>query len=99
MTNSRLHVIAHIRARPEHIHVVREVLTGYVEPTRAEHGCYVYDLLQNRSNAAHFTFVEEWTDEAALDAHSRSPHITAGRERLAGLTAAPNEVIRYLRLL
>jgi len=97
--HSRLHVIAHIRARPEHIDLVREVLTGFVEPTRAEQGCYVYELLQNRSDAAHFTFVEEWEDEVALEAHSRSPHITAGRERLAGFTAAPTEVLRYLRVL
>ena len=91
-------MIAHIRARPEHIDTVRDVLTGYVEPTRAEAGCFVYDLFQNRSDAAHFTFVEEWADQDALDAHSKSPHISAGRARLNGLTAAPTEVIRYSRL-
>jgi quinol monooxygenase YgiN len=93
---SRLYVIANIRAQPEHIDTVREVLTGYVQPTRAEAGCIVYDLFQNRSDAAHFTFVEEWADEASLDAHSKSAHITAGRERLKGLAAA--EVLKYSRL-
>jgi quinol monooxygenase YgiN len=93
---SRLYVIANVRARPEHIDTVREVLTGYVQPTRAEAGCLVYDLFQNRSDAAHFTFVEEWADEASLDAHSKSAHITAGRERLKGLAAA--EVLKYSRL-
>lgn len=92
----RLHVIAHLRARPEHIDTVRDVLTGYVEPTRAEAGCFVYDLFQNRSDAAHFTFVEEWADEESLDAHSKSAHITAGRERLQGLAIA--EVLKYSRL-
>jgi quinol monooxygenase YgiN len=92
----RLHVIAHIRARPEHLDTVREVLTGYLEPTRAEAGCFVYDLFQDRSDPAHFTFVEEWADEASLDAHSKSPHITAGRARLAGLAAV--EVSKYSRL-
>ena len=91
-------MIAHIRAKREHLDIVREVLTGYVEPTRAEAGCHVYDLFQNHSDGAHFTFVEEWEDEAALEAHSRSPHIRAGRERLTGLTAAPTEVLRYARL-
>jgi quinol monooxygenase YgiN len=96
VSTSRLHVIANIRARPEHIDTVREVLTSYVQPTRAEAGCLVYDLFQNRSDAAHFTFVEEWADEASLDAHSKSAHITAGRERLKGLAAA--EVLKYSRL-
>lgn len=92
----RLHVIAHIRATPEHIDTVRSVLIGYVEPTRAEAGCFVYDLFQNHADAAHFTFVEEWADAASLDAHSKSAHITAGRERLKGLAAA--EVLKYSRL-
>jgi quinol monooxygenase YgiN len=96
VSTSRLYVIANIRAEPEHIDTVREVLTGYVQPTRAEAGCFVYDLFQNRSDAAHFTFVEEWADEASLDAHSKSAHITAGRERLRGLAAA--EVLKYSRL-
>jgi len=91
-------VIAHIRARPEHVATVRDVLAGYVAPTRAEAGCFVYDLLQDSADPAHFTFVEEWADQAALDAHSRSAHIAAGRARLAGLTAAPTEVITYARL-
>lgn len=98
MAAPTLHVIAHIRARSEHIDAVREVLQGYVAPTRAEAGCFVYDLYQDQADPAHFTFVESWLDAAALEAHSRSPHITAGRERLRGLTAAPNEVVRYSRL-
>jgi len=95
---SRLQVIAHIHARPEHVASVRDVLTGYVEPTRAEPGCFVYDLLQDSSDPAHFTFVEEWADATALEAHSKSAHITAGRARLQGLTASPNQVVRYTRL-
>jgi quinol monooxygenase YgiN len=96
VSTSTLHVIAHIRANAEHIDTVRDVLTGYVQPTRGEAGCLVYDLFQDRADAAHFTFIEEWTDEAALDAHSKSPHITAGRARLRGLATA--EVVRYSRL-
>lgn len=69
---------------------------GYVEPTRAEAGCFVYDLFQNHADPAHFTFVEEWADAASLEAHSKSAHITAGRERLKGL--ALGEVVKYSRL-
>jgi quinol monooxygenase YgiN len=95
---SRLHVIAHIHATPQHLDTVREVLTGYVEPTRAEAGCFVYDLLQNHEDPSHFTFVEEWADAAALEAHGKSAHITSGRERLKGLLASPAEIVKYSRL-
>jgi quinol monooxygenase YgiN len=96
VSTPRLHVIAHIRAQPEHADTVRDVLIEYVEPTRGEAGCFVYDLFQDCADPAHFTFIEEWSDGAALEAHSKSAHITAGRARLAGLVAT--EVTRYARL-
>jgi quinol monooxygenase YgiN len=91
-------VIASIKAKPEHADAVLEVLRGYVEPTRAEEGCLVYDLLQNLADPTQFTFFEEWSGPAALEAHSRSSHLTAGRQKLVGLTERPNEVHKYLRI-
>jgi quinol monooxygenase YgiN len=93
-----LHVIAHIKAKPEHIDVVREVLTGFVAPTRAEAGCIVYELFQNLDDPTAFTFVEEWTDKAALDVHGQSAHITAGRATLSGKVDAPTQILLYSRL-
>lgn len=93
-----LHVIAHIRARRPHVEQVREILTGFVAPTRAEDGCIVYDLLQRLDDPAHFTFVEEWSGEPALDAHSKSPHLTEGRARLADLLEGPAEIVLYSRI-
>jgi quinol monooxygenase YgiN len=93
-----LYVIASIKAKPEHADAVREILLGYIEPTRAEDGCLVYDLLQNLADPTQFTFYEEWSGQAALDAHSRSAHLTAGRQKLAALTERPNEVSKYSRL-
>ncbi|MEP6917886.1 MAG: putative quinol monooxygenase [Acidobacteriota bacterium] len=98
MPTSTLHVIANIRAKPEHADDVLQVLLGYIELTRAEQGCLVYDLFQDVADPTHFTFVEEWSDVAALEAHSRSAHLTAGRQKLAGWTVRPNEVVRYSRL-
>lgn len=93
-----LHVIAHIHARPEHIEQVREILTGFVAPTRAEAGCIVYDLFQRLDDPTHFTFVEEWTGQPALDAHSQSAHLAEGRAKLAGLVERPAEILLYSRL-
>jgi quinol monooxygenase YgiN len=98
MPTPTLHLIASIKAKPEHADAVLEVLLGYIEPTRAEDGCLVYDLLQNLADRTQFTFVEEWSGAAALEAHSRSAHLTAGRQKLAGLTERPNEVTKYARI-
>ena len=93
-----LHVIAHIRAKREHVDTVRAVLTGFVVPTRGEAGCAVYDLFQSLDDPAHFTFVEEWTDRAALDVHSQSAHITSGRSKLKDLVEGPTQIVLYSRL-
>ena len=93
-----LHVIARLKAKPAHVGAVREALTGFVAPTRVEAGCIVYDLLQNLDDPAHFTFVEEWTDRAALDEHGRSAHITSGRVKLKDLLEGPAEILLYSRI-
>ena len=36
-----------------------------------------YELLANTANPAEFTFVEEWADQAAIDAHMATPHLKA----------------------
>lgn len=94
-----LHVIARIKAKPAHADAVRKILTGFVAPTRGEAGCIVYDLLQNLDDPAQFTFVEEWTDRAALDVHGRSAHITSGRVQLKELVEAPTEILLYSRIV
>jgi hypothetical protein len=42
-------VVAHITARPETLPAVREVLVGFIEPTRKEAGCLSYELLQDNA--------------------------------------------------
>jgi quinol monooxygenase YgiN len=93
-----LHVIAHVKARREHADAVRAVLIGFVAPTRGEAGCVVYDLFQHLDDPTRFTFVEEWTDKAALDMHGRSAHITSGRAALKDLVEGPTEIVLYSRL-
>jgi quinol monooxygenase YgiN len=70
-----LRVIAHIPARPESIKKLKAVLTGLIEPTRREAGCIRYELWHNSETPTDFTFVEEWANEASLDAHLQSRHI------------------------
>jgi quinol monooxygenase YgiN len=98
MVNTTVHVIARIRAGHEHVDAVREILVGFVAPTRAEEGCIRYDLFQHESDPTDFTFVEAWSDHAALDRHSKAPHLREGRARLQGLTEGPTEILRYSQL-
>jgi quinol monooxygenase YgiN len=95
MAEETLKVIAHIRARPEKIEEMRAMLTGLVEPTRAEAGCLRYELLHNTADPTDFTFVEEWRDDSALESHFSTEHIKAALARFQELAAEPLDLRRY----
>lgn len=95
MAGESLRVVARMVARAESVDEVREVLSGLVAPTRAEAGCVVYELLQNRADPTDFTFVEEWESDAALDAHLSAPHLRGALSMLPGLLAAEPDIRRY----
>jgi quinol monooxygenase YgiN len=90
-----LHVVARITARPDTIDQVRAILESMIAPTHRETGCIVYELFQNTQDPTDFTFVEEWTDDAALDQHAATPHIAGVQPQLRELIAAPTDVRRY----
>jgi quinol monooxygenase YgiN len=89
-----LTVIAHIRAKPGQESRVRQVLQGLVSATRAEAGCINYDLHQSQTDPALFVFYENWTSEAHLDAHSKSPHIQSFRKVAGEILAGPVEITK-----
>ncbi len=84
-----LMLVARITARPGQEENVKQALLALVGPTRGEAGCLNYDLHQSHADPAVFLFHENWTSQAALDAHSASPHIQAFRARAGELLAGP----------
>ena len=94
----KLDVIAHLYAAAGEESSVRDVLSSIVEPTRKEDGCLRYDLFADLADPCRFTFIEEWTSAEALDAHSKSAHIAAGRAKLAGKMREPNWVQRLAQV-
>jgi quinol monooxygenase YgiN len=90
-----VHVVARHWAKPDTIDEVRQILMELVAPSRAEPGCLKYELFQNLSDPADFTFIETFASEAALAEHAAAPYIAALQPRLRALTARPSEVCRY----
>lgn len=95
MSQSTVHVVARIVAKPDAVTELRAVLAALLEPTRQEAGCRRYTLLQNRQDPTDFTFVEEWADDAAVDAHMKTSHIQAAFARVQGLLAAEPDIRQY----
>ena len=88
-------VVAHITAKPETIDATRELLTTLILPTRIELGCITYQLFQNEADPTDFTFIEEWTSDADLNAHLQSDHLKQVAAEGANLFAAPPDIRRY----
>jgi quinol monooxygenase YgiN len=95
MPENSLRVVARIKASPDQVGAVRELLSGLVAPTRNEPGCVAYDLLQNREDPTDFTFVEEWQSAAAFDAHLSSDHVQQALPKLESITAEAPDIRTY----
>jgi len=95
MTTKTIRVVARLTARPDRVDETLEALTALIAPTRAEDGCILYELSQNNDDPTDFTFVEEWTTDAALDAHLQSDHIRKLQSQADDLLSAPPDVRRY----
>ncbi|MCO8020030.1 antibiotic biosynthesis monooxygenase [Brevundimonas diminuta] len=68
-----LKVIAEDFIKPEHIDTVRPLYAELVRLTRREPLCLAYDLFEDHNQPGHFVFIEEWPDQAALDARQTRP--------------------------
>jgi quinol monooxygenase YgiN len=90
-----IRVVAHVKSKPETVDQTRSLLVTLLEPTRAEEGCVTYELMQNTADPTDFTFVEEWTSDAALDGHLETKHLKRAAAMGADLFAAPPDIRRY----
>ena len=95
MADKSLRVVARITAKPDKVSEVRSILLGLVAPTRAEEGCVVYELLQNRADPTDFTFVEEWASDATFERHHTTEHIRSAFPKLQALVAVPPDIRTY----
>ena len=96
--NTAVRVVARLTSKPDKIEEMKAILLAVIEPTLKEAGCKRYELLQNNSDPADFTFVEEWESGAALDAHMTQPHLGAALGKARDLLAGAPDVRRYTTL-
>lgn len=91
IVSQTLKVVAHLQVQAEQVHKALPIFKQLVEQVRQEMGCISYVLLQSTTDAAQFTFVEEWTNEHALAQHADTLHVGIALEQLTPLLAgAPN---------
>ena len=93
MAENSVRVVAKIKAKPDKVGELRAILSSLVEPTRREMGCISYEMLENRSDSTEFTFVEEWADDATLQAHLDG--LQSSLPKVMDLVAEPPDIRTY----
>jgi quinol monooxygenase YgiN len=73
---------------------VESILREMVVHTRNEPGCRRYDLYRSAPASAEHTFalIEQYADQAAIQAHRETPHYKAYRASIMELLAKPIDV-------
>lgn len=65
------------------------MLRRLAETSRKEDGNLRFDVLQHTARANHFTVVETWRSQEALDAHAAAAHTRQYRDVLQPMTGSP----------
>lgn len=74
-------LVATMQGKPEKRQELEKILHDFVAPTRREEGCIQYNLHRAADDENRFMFYEIWRDRAALDAHLKTPYLSAFLER------------------
>ncbi|MFI4926039.1 MAG: putative quinol monooxygenase [Vicinamibacteria bacterium] len=82
-----VYVIAHVDVAPNP--QVPVLLARLAEASRKEAGNLRFDVVQHTMRANHFTVVEQWQTQAALDAHVAAAATRQYRDELQPLTGSP----------
>ena len=77
---------------------VPALLRSLAEASRAEPGCLRFDVTQHTMRANHFTVVEIWEDQQALDRHAAASHTKRFRDDVQPVSGSPIDERVYRRV-
>ena len=92
---STVSVIVRIQLSQESAPKYAEAAKAVVESTRQEEGCQWYGIAADVTDPCVVWVNEQWASQAALDAHLKTPHVSAFLQACAGLDILDMEVRRY----
>ena len=86
-TPNAVSVISHVDVAPNP--AVAPMLAKLAADSRQEPGNLRFDVLQHTMRANHFTVIETWRDQTALDVHAAAAHTKKYRDEVQPLTGSP----------
>jgi quinol monooxygenase YgiN len=84
-----VHVVSHVDTVGGVQAEAPALLKRLAEASRTEPGCLEFDVLQHTMRANHFTVIEIWQSQTALDAHAAAQHTRQYRDGLRPISGSP----------
>ncbi|HEY9777755.1 MAG TPA: antibiotic biosynthesis monooxygenase family protein [Planktothrix sp.] len=82
-------VVAHVDVTPPYTEAATELLKKYRTQSLTESGAKNIEILQQINRKNHFTIIEEWLDQKALNEHLGLTQTKAFRESLQPMLGSP----------
>ena len=88
----KMMIIAKLTVKADKVKDFTEVAKEMIEKSNQEPGCKFYQLYQSPYDATKLTFVEEYADSNAVNAHFNSEYFKAFGPKIKDLVDGPSDV-------
>lgn len=88
-------VILELKAKPEKLQELEDVLAVFIPETKAFDGCSDIKLVQNQDDLLHLTTIENWDSRAYNEKYLAWRTETGGLETLSQLVSEPPKLTYF----
>lgn len=90
--NPKMMIIAKVSVKPDKTRDFIAAAKEIIEKSNKEAGCSFYQLYQDPYDNSKFVFVEEYKNQAAVDAHFATDHFKGFGAKIGDLVAGPADI-------
>ncbi len=91
-TDTKMVIIAKVSVKPEKTKDFIAAAKEIIAKSNKEPGCTSYQLYQDPYDTSKFVFVEEYINQAAVDAHFATEHFKAFGPKIGDMVSAPADI-------
>jgi quinol monooxygenase YgiN len=91
-TDYGMMIVAKITVKPDKVKAFTDAAREIIEKSNKEAGCKSYQLYQDPYDNLKFVFVEEYKNQAAVDAHFASDYFKAFGPKIGDLVQGPAKI-------
>src|SRR5690242_1488129 len=84
-----------VRVPPENVERFKPHMAAMLAASRAEDGCVVYSYAVDVEDPGLIRVFEAWRDQAALDAHFKTPHLAEWRAAWPEFGVTDRRLVAY----